>query len=132
MRTLTPGCFSASRLPGKQVWRHQGRRNSGGRPGACLHQDEALASFGGCGARAQAGAAAGDTVRTGQGAEALPGRRGRGRREEGREGPGGPDTSHLVFIFLGPHLQHMEVPRLGVKSELLLLAYATGTATQDL
>ena len=35
------------------------------------------------------------------------------------------------FVFLGPHLQHMEVPRLGVKSELQLQAYATATATQD-
>jgi len=24
----------------------------------------------------------------------------------------------FVFVFLGPSLQHMEVPRLGVKSEL--------------
>ena len=24
----------------------------------------------------------------------------------------------FVFVFLGPHLQHMEVPRLGVQSEL--------------
>ena len=30
------------------------------------------------------------------------------------------------------HLQHMEVPRLGVKSELQLPAYATSTATPDL
>ena len=29
----------------------------------------------------------------------------------------------LSFIFLGPHLRHMEVPRLGVESELQLLAY---------
>ena len=28
-------------------------------------------------------------------------------------------------------MQHMEVPRLGVESELQLLAYATATATQD-
>ena len=28
--------------------------------------------------------------------------------------------------------QHMEVPRLGGKSELQLLAYTTGTALQDL
>ena len=35
------------------------------------------------------------------------------------------------FIFLGPHLQHMEVPRLGVKSELQLLACATATAMPD-
>ena len=35
------------------------------------------------------------------------------------------------FVFLGPHLQHMEVPRLGVKSELRLPAYATATAMWD-
>ena len=33
---------------------------------------------------------------------------------------------------LGPHLQHVEVPTLGVESELQLLAYTTATATQDL
>ena len=38
----------------------------------------------------------------------------------------------LFFVFLGLHLQHMEVPRLGVESELQLLAYATATAMQDL
>ena len=40
---------------------------------------------------------------------------------------------HLFFFFsfLGPHLQHMEVPRLGVESELQLLIYATATARQD-
>ena len=32
--------------------------------------------------------------------------------------------------FLGPHLPHMEVPRLGVKSELPLPAYARATAAQ--
>ena len=26
--------------------------------------------------------------------------------------------SFFFFVFLGPHLQHMEVPRLGVESEL--------------
>ena len=36
------------------------------------------------------------------------------------------------FLFLGPHLQYMEVPRLGVKLELQLLAYTTATATLDL
>ena len=36
--------------------------------------------------------------------------------------------SHL----LGPQLQHMEVPRLEVQSELQLLAYATATAIQVL
>ena len=36
------------------------------------------------------------------------------------------------LVFLGPYLRHMEVPRLGVRSELLLLAYARATATPDL
>ena len=35
----------------------------------------------------------------------------------------------LVFGFLGLHPQHMEVPRLGVKLDLQLLAYTTATAT---
>ena len=34
--------------------------------------------------------------------------------------------------FLGLYLQHMEVPRLVVKSELQLQAYAIDTATSDL
>ena len=38
----------------------------------------------------------------------------------------------FVFILLGPHLQHLEVPRPGVESELQLLAYTTVTAMQDL
>ena len=38
----------------------------------------------------------------------------------------------LSFCLLGPHWWHMEVPRLGVESELLLLAYATATAMWDL
>ena len=33
--------------------------------------------------------------------------------------------------FLGPHLRHMEVPRLGVESEPQLPAYATAIATSD-
>ena len=37
----------------------------------------------------------------------------------------------FFFFFLGPHLQHMEVPRLGNESELQLLAYDTATATWD-
>ena len=45
----------------------------------------------------------------------------------------------LVFIFflfsfvsfLRLHLWHMEVPGLGIKSELQLQAYTTATATQD-
>ena len=31
-------------------------------------------------------------------------------------------------VFLGPHLQYMEFPRLGLVSELQLLAYTTATA----
>ena len=34
----------------------------------------------------------------------------------------------VCFCFLGPHVWHMEVPRLGVESELLLPAYTTATA----
>ena len=36
------------------------------------------------------------------------------------------------FVFLGPHPQHMEVPRLGIQSKLQLPTYATATATWDL
>ena len=35
------------------------------------------------------------------------------------------------FFFLGPYLQHMEVPRLGVELELQLPAYTTATAMPD-
>ena len=37
----------------------------------------------------------------------------------------------LFVFFSGPHQRHMEVPRLGIESELQLPAYATGTATPD-
>ena len=37
----------------------------------------------------------------------------------------------FVFCFLGPHSQHMEVPRPGVKLELWPLAYTTATAILD-
>lgn len=37
----------------------------------------------------------------------------------------------VSFVLLGPHLWHMEVPRLGVESKLLLPAYTTATATPD-
>ena len=37
----------------------------------------------------------------------------------------------FFFFILGPHMQHMEVPRLGVKSKLQLLAYTKAAATQD-
>ena len=38
----------------------------------------------------------------------------------------------FMYCFLGPHPQHVEVPRLGVQLELQLLAYATATAMEDL
>ena len=37
----------------------------------------------------------------------------------------------FYFVFLGPHPQPMEVPRLGGESELQLPACTTATATQD-
>ena len=33
----------------------------------------------------------------------------------------------LIYLFLGPHLQCMEVPRLGIELELQLPAYTTAT-----
>ena len=41
------------------------------------------------------------------------------------------DLIYFFFAFLAPHLWHMEVPRLGIKSELQLQAYTTATATRD-
>ena len=38
----------------------------------------------------------------------------------------------FIFIFLGPRWQHMEVPRLGVESELQLPVYTTAVAMPDL
>ena len=40
-------------------------------------------------------------------------------------------SNFFFFCFLGPHLRHMEVSRLGVKSELQLPACTTTTATPD-
>ena len=40
--------------------------------------------------------------------------------------------SFFFFVFLGPHPQHMEVPRPEVESELQLPAYTSATATPDL
>ena len=37
----------------------------------------------------------------------------------------------IFLIYLGPHLWHMEAPRLGVKSEVQLPTYTTATATPD-
>ena len=41
-------------------------------------------------------------------------------------------VTFVFWPFLGPHMRHMEVPRLRVESELQLLAYTTATETQDL
>ena len=41
-------------------------------------------------------------------------------------------TLAFIFVFLGPHLQQVEVPRLGVELELHLLACTTATATRNL
>ena len=38
---------------------------------------------------------------------------------------------YIYFAFLRLHLWHMDVPRLGVESELQLPAYARATATPD-
>ena len=38
----------------------------------------------------------------------------------------------FMYCFLGLHLRHMELPRLGVKLELQWPAYTTATATWDL
>ena len=40
--------------------------------------------------------------------------------------------SFFLFFFLGPYSQHMQVPRLGVKSELQPPAYTTATEKPDL
>ena len=50
----------------------------------------------------------------------------------GCTGLGKPVTFFFFFCFLGPHPWHVEVPRLGVSSELQLPAYTTATATPDL
>ena len=39
--------------------------------------------------------------------------------------------SFFLFCFLGLQLWHMEIPRIGVESELQLLAYTTATVMQD-
>ena len=36
-----------------------------------------------------------------------------------------------MHLLLGPHLPHMGVPRLGIKSELQLRTYAEATAMPD-
>ena len=37
-----------------------------------------------------------------------------------------------LICFLGPHAEHMELPRLGIELELQPLASTTATATRDL
>ena len=37
----------------------------------------------------------------------------------------------FLFFFSGPHLRHMEVPRLGVESKLQLPAYTTAAEALD-
>ena len=37
----------------------------------------------------------------------------------------------IFLLFLGPRLWHMDIPRLGVESELKLLAYTAATAMRD-
>ena len=43
-----------------------------------------------------------------------------------------PTLLSLSFVFLGLHPRHVEVPRLGVESELWPRASTTATATRDL
>ena len=40
-------------------------------------------------------------------------------------------SNFFFFCFLGPHPQHIVIPRLGVKSEWQLPAYTTDTAMPD-
>ena len=44
---------------------------------------------------------------------------------------GGCPKASSFFAFLGLQVQHVEVPRLGVESELQLPAYTTATAVRD-
>ena len=41
-------------------------------------------------------------------------------------------TPFFFFSFLGLYMGHIDIPRLGIKSDLQLLAYATATARPDL
>ena len=51
-------------------------------------------------------------------------------RSRGPDSECGPAPWFLsLFFFLGPHLQHIQVPWLGVESELQLPAYPTAMAT---
>ena len=77
----------------------------------------------------------------GEGGATSPGTGPQGRRPspEPQDEPALPNPdvmnsfihSFTHFCFLGPHLRHMEVPRLGVNLELQLPAYTTATAMLD-
>ena len=41
------------------------------------------------------------------------------------------NTFFFFYVFLEPHPRHVEVPRIGAKSELSPPAYATATAMRD-
>ena len=56
--------------------------------------------------------------------------------EKSQLDPGGNDLLDIAFYFCvlflgGPHLRHVEIPRLGFESELQLPAYTTATAMPD-
>ena len=42
-----------------------------------------------------------------------------------------PFATTWLYLFLEPHPWHMEVPRLGIRLELQLLAYTTAAAKWD-
>ena len=46
------------------------------------------------------------------------------------ETPSIPLLFNFIFVFLGLHLQHIEVSRLGFESELQLLTYATAARSE--
>ena len=64
--------------------------------------------------------------------ESLDGLLGGDRLRGGELGRRDKELLLSLFFFLRLHLRHMEVPRLGVTSELQLLAYTTATAMRDL
>ena len=75
------------------------------------------------------------TVHVAKGTLQMPSTYGPGEGTYTLDYPGEPKvTSAFIyfFFFFQPQLWSMEVPRLGVKLKLQLLAYATVTATQDL